>query len=134
MQLLQNKVDRAYGVLLAGIAFSLLLYSLIGVNNTKIALASIGSLVIVGALSIYITNILKSSYQFSVELFLSVIISAIIDGFIMSSYFSMFGGFTISKTINVLFNETLFKALYVTIVSGVIYGVEFITHAKTQRR
>ena len=134
IQLLQNKVDKAYGVLLAGIALSLPLYSLIGVNNIKIALASIGSLVIVGALSIYITNILRSYYQFSVALFLSIIISAIIDGFIMSSYFSIFGVFTISKTINVLFNEVLFKALYISIVSGVIYGVEFITHAKTQSR
>lgn len=131
--LLQNKAHKAYGILLAGVALSLPLYALMEVNNSKIAMASIASLIIVGPLSIYITNILKSSYQFAVVLFLSIILSAIIDGFIMSSYFSMFSVFTISKTINILFNEILFKVLYTAIVSGVICGVEFVTQSQTQR-
>lgn len=132
--LLHNRAHKAYGILLVGITLSLPLYALLGVYNSKIAMASIASLIIVSPLSIYITNILKNSYQFAVALFLSIILSAIIDGFIMSSYFSIFGVFTISKTINVLFNEILFKVLYTAIVSGIIYGVEFIAQFQTERR
>ena len=63
--LLQNKSGNAYKVLLAGISFSIPLYFITGVSNAtimKITVASITSLAITGALSIYLTNFFKNTY------------------------------------------------------------------------
>ena len=127
--LLQNKSSDAYKVLLAGISMSIPLYFIMGVSNTaiiKISIASIVSLAITGSLSIYLTNFLKNTYQFSLALFASLAISAVADGFIMSSYYLAFDVFTMSKTISILYKELAFKMLYASIIAGVIYSIELI--------
>ena len=127
--LLQNKVSDVYKVLLAGISLSIPLYCMIGVNNTnimKITIASIVSLTITGFLSIYLTNFFKNTYQFSLALFASLTVSAIADGFIMSSYYLSFDIFTMSKTISIVYKEIVYKTLYASIIVGIIYSVELI--------
>ena len=113
--LLESKSENTYKVLLAGISFSIPLYFIIGVSNTtimKISIASLASLAITGGLSIYLTNFFKNTYQFSLALFASMAISAVADGFIMSSYYLVFDVFTMSKTISILYKEIAFKSLY----------------------
>jgi len=125
--LLQNKSGNAYKVLLAGISFSIPLYFIMGVSNAtimKITIASIASLAITGSLSIYLTNFFKNTYQFSLALFASLAISALVDGFMMSIYYLAFDIFTMSKTISILYKEIAYKALYASIIAGVIYSVE----------
>jgi hypothetical protein len=130
--LLQNRVGDAYKMLLTGISFSIPLYFIMGVSDTtiiKITIASIASLAITGSLSIYLTNFFKNTYQFSLALFASLAISALADGFIMSSYYVAFNIFTMSKTISILYKELAFKMLYASIIAGTIYSVE-LTHQK----
>ena len=125
--LLQSKSDNAYKVLLAAISLSIPLYFIMGVSNTtimKITIASLASLGITATLSIYLTNFFKNTYQFSLALFASLVISALVDGFMMSSYYLVFDVFTMSKTISILYKEVIYKALYASIITGVIYSVE----------
>lgn len=124
--LLQSKSGNAYKVLLAGISLSIPLYFM-GVSNTtimKITVASLVSLAITGSLSIYLTNFFKNTYQFSLALFASLAISALVDGFMMSSYYLLFDIFTMSKTISILYKEIAYKTLYTSIITGVIYSLE----------
>ena len=125
--LLQSKASNIYKVLLAGITLSMPLYVIIGASNVKISIASIVSLAITGSLSIYLTNFLKNAHQFSLALFASLLVSAIVDGFIMSSYYLVFDVFA-SKTISILYKELSFKSLYAAIISGAIYSVELMSH------
>jgi len=125
--LLQNKSGNAYKILLAGISLSIPLYFTMGVSNTaimKITIASLVSLAITGSLSIYLTNFFKNTYQFSLALFASLAISALVDGFMMSSYYLLFDVFTMSKTISILYKEIAYKTLYTSIITGVIYSLE----------
>ena len=125
--LLQSNSANAYKVLLAGISLSMPLYFIMGVSNTaimKITIASLVSLGITATLSIYLTNFFKNTYQFSLALFASLAISAFVDGFMMSSYYLLFDIFTMSKTISILYKEVIYKALYASIITGVIYSVE----------
>lgn len=132
--LFQNKTGNTYIVLLTGIALNIPVYVLIGESNVKIFIASILSLAIAGSLSIYLTIFLKNAYQFSLALFASLLLSAIVDGFIMSSYYFMFNIFTTSKTITILYKEVSFKILYAAIVSGVIFSVESMRQKQKQNR
>ena len=127
--LLQDKVNDAYKVLLAGISFSIPLYFIMGVSNTtimKITVASLVSLTITGSLSIYLTNFFKNTNQFSLALFASLTVSAIADGFIMSSYYLTFDVFTMNKITSILCKEIAYKALYAFIIAGTIYSLELI--------
>lgn len=132
--LLQSKSGNAYKVLLAGISLSIPLYFIMGASNTtimKITIASLVSLGITATLSIYLTNFFKNTYQFSLALFASLVISALADGFIISSYYLVFDVFTMSKTISILYKEVIYKALYASIITGVIYSVE-LTNQKQE--
>lgn len=127
--LLQNKSGNAYKVLLGGISLSIPLYFIMGVSNTtimKITIASLVSLGITATLSIYLTNFFKNTYQFSLALFASLAVLALVDGFIMSSYYLVFDVFTTSKTISILYKEIAYKTLYASIIAGVIYSIELI--------
>ena len=126
----QQKVDKhktntsTYKILLTGIALSAPLYAIMGTSNIAISIASIASLAITGSLSIYLTSVLENKYRLSLALFVSLLVTAIADGFIMSAYFVAFDIFTVSKTMSVLYKELLFKAIYASIVAGTVYSVE----------
>lgn len=123
IKLLRSDVKKACQCLLLGILLSIPLYGLTGGYEIRITVCSLLSLFLSVYISVHMTNMFRTTYQFPLALFMSLCLAAIIDGFIMSSYFAIFHIFTVKKIINVLNRDLIYKTLYSTAISIAIYLV-----------
>jgi hypothetical protein len=97
-----------------------------------LTITSLASLLISGIASIYVANKLKNTHSRSIALFISLLVAAILDGLLMSSYFSMQTNFSFTKIINIFNRELFFKSVYGAVSALIIYSLGIYEQRKSK--
>jgi len=131
-QALKINPIEGYKYIILGIATSLPIYLIKGSLNNGLVIISLLSLLIASCSSIYTTTKLKTTYSMPVILLISILISAVIDGIIISAYLNLYSNFSLFKIINIFNLELFFKSIYGLVFSALI--VCFIGIIGSQRK
>lgn len=121
-----------YNCLVLGVTASLPVYFLTSSLFNLLTITSLASLLISGIASIYVANKLKNTHSRSIALFISLLVAAILDGLLMSSYFSMQTNFSFTKIINIFNRELFFKSVYGAVSALIIYSLGIYEQRKSK--